>query len=95
MRNNPDIKQLVDVTLASGSHLTVAERNSRCRHAIAAWSTRSYVNSQKKINELKATLDLAMAAQLSDDSSISLLNRDLLQAYKAEEEFWKQRFRLL
>lgn len=93
--DNPEIKLLVDATWTSGSHLTVAERISRCRHAIASWSKISYVNSQKKIVELKAALDQAMAATLIEDSSISSLNRDLLQAYKAEEEFWKQRSRQL
>ncbi|KAG2287896.1 hypothetical protein Bca52824_047500 [Brassica carinata] len=87
--DNPEIKLLVDATWTSRSHLTVAERISRCRHAIASWSKISYVNSQKKIVELKAALDQAMAETLIDDSSISSLNRDLLQAYKAEEELWK------
>ena len=95
LRDNPEIKLLVDATWTSGAHLTVAEIISRCRHAIAASSKISYVNSKKKIAELKESLDQAMTATLVDDSYISLLNRDLLQAYKAEEEFWKQRSRQL
>lgn len=76
-----------------GINLTVSEKISRCRHTIAAWSRTSYINRQKKIVELKAALDVAMAATLADDSTISLLNSDLLLAYKAKEEFWKQRSR--
>lgn len=95
LRDNAEIKQLVETTWADWAHLEVSVRISRCRHAIAAWNKITYVNSQKKIVELQTALDLAMSAQQTDDSTISLLNRDLLQAYKAEEEFWKQRSKQL
>lgn len=45
--------------------------------------------------ELKEALDTALSALTSDDQLISSLNLQLLKAYKAEEEFWKQRSRLL
>ena len=34
-----------------------------------------------------------MADHIADDTYISLLNKSLLQAYKAEEDYWKQRSR--
>ena len=45
--------------------------------------------------ELKGDLDKALTASTSDDNLISLINQKLLKAYKEEEDFWRQRSRLL
>lgn len=73
----------------------MAHRINNCRGAIAAWSRLNYVNSQKEIVELRKKLDEAMTNPIADDLLISATNQELLQAYKREEEFWKQRSRQL
>lgn len=45
--------------------------------------------------DLKELLDAALSLSVPDDISISSLNLQLLNAYKAEEEYWKQRSRIL
>lgn len=59
------------------------------------WSKEFHSNSKKLILELKNSLDVALASHITDDALISLLNMNLLKAYKAEEDFWRQRSRLL
>lgn len=46
-----------------------------------------YVNSKKKITELKEALDTALSALISDDDMISTLNQQLMTAYRAEKEY--------
>lgn len=75
------------------NHLQISKRIGRCRKAISSWSREHYVNSQKQITVLKEKFDRAMADHIADDTYISLLNKSLLQAYKAEEDYWKQRSR--
>lgn len=87
--------KLVDRTWNENPTLLVAQRISNCRGEIAAWSKKNYVNSQKEIGELRLKLDSAMTDLIADDLLISEINQKLLQAYKAEEEFWKKRSRQL
>lgn len=88
---NLEIKELIDKIWKEANHLQISERIGCCRKVISTWSRDHYVNSQKKITELKEKLDKTMSSPTTDDEYISLLNRSLLHAYKAEEDYWKQR----
>ncbi|XP_056843105.1 uncharacterized protein LOC130495678 [Raphanus sativus] len=70
-------------------------RIASCRRAIAMWSRKHYINSRKTIDKLKTSLDAELSKETTNDSLISSLNTQLLLAYKAEEEYWKQRSRQL
>ena len=61
LRNNEAVKNLIETTWKAASDLPVINRISKCRKAIVAWSKEFYVNSRKKINELKEALDTTMA----------------------------------
>lgn len=95
LRDNEEVRELVDKVWREEPNLTIAQRIGKCRHAIAAWSKTNYINSQKLIAELRKELDKAMADQLDDGLLISSINQKLLLAYRAEEEYWKQRSRQL
>lgn len=58
------------------------------------WNKIHHLNSRKLIDSLRLKLDSAMSDQTADET-IAEINRELLEAYKAEESFWKQRSRLL
>ena len=47
------------------------------------------------IEHLQDALDKAPSAPIADDANIYAINLSLLQAYRSEEEFWKQRSRQL
>lgn len=93
MRDNSEIKQLINKFWRESHHLQISERIGRCQKVISTWSSEHYVNSQKQIAELREKLDKAMTDLVADDTLISLLNKSLLLAYKSEEEYWKQRSR--
>lgn len=93
LRDNTEVKEIIDKTGKEFNHLQIADRINRCRKAISTWSRKHYINSQKLITELKEKLDLDMTDLVADDVNISLLNRSLLHAYKSEEDYWKQRNR--
>lgn len=95
LRENPEVKKIVNDIWTDSPHLTVEERLSLCRRAIVKWSKQYQENSRKLITSLKKQLDNAMADPLQEDSTIHAINFQLLKAYQDEEEFWKQRSRLL
>lgn len=77
-------------------------RITKCKHSISAWSKEFHTNSKefhtnnkKLILELKDSLDTALTAHILNDELIYVLNLKLLKAYKDEEEFWRQRSRLM
>lgn len=94
LRTNDQVKELVQATWNSYLEAQVSVRISHCRRAIAEWSRSQYLNSRKIIERLRHSLDVALSAQIADDSIISSLNTALLQAYR-KEEYWKQRSRQL
>ena len=59
------------------------------------WSRAHYINSRKTIDTLITDLDTKLSRPAANDPLISELNKKLLLAYKAEEEYWKQRSRQL
>lgn len=95
LRNNIDVKELVDKISNEDMNLDVTTRISRCRTAIAAWSRDQYLNSRKAIERLKISLDAEISRPDADEPVISSINFDLRQAYRAEKEYWKQQSRQL
>lgn len=54
-----------------------------------------YENSKKKIEDLREELESQMSCDDPNEDKIQDLNKNLLQAYLAEEAYWKQRSRQL
>ncbi|KAG2309905.1 hypothetical protein Bca52824_021462, partial [Brassica carinata] len=94
LRENEDVRKLVTQVWNENQLLPVSGRISKCRHAISACSKKFHINSKELITKTKAALDSALSSSLADDNLIAQLNLRLLKAYKAEEEFWRQRSRL-
>lgn len=93
--HSEEVQLLVNQVWLDSAECSVSERIANCRRAIAKWSNEHYVNSQKEIVRLQLALDKAMSDPNADDNLISSINQNLLLAYKAEEEFWKQQSRQL
>jgi len=69
--------------------MTVQERIICCRREISAWKCNNNTNSALRIKELSTTIDAAHSDQTSTLQQIHGLRRELIQAYRDEESFWK------
>ncbi|XP_056863970.1 uncharacterized protein LOC108850387 [Raphanus sativus] len=94
LKDVEEVRKLIESTWNASPQCSVAQRLVACRRAIVQWSREHYSNSRKTIDELRHKLDAAMADQATEDA-IAIITKALLEAYKAEEAFWKQRSRLL
>lgn len=59
---------------------------SKCRHA-------SKLNAAKRIEELQIELEFALVDSTSTYNQISTIQKELSQAYRDEESYWKQKSR--
>lgn len=74
---------------------TVEQRISNCTKAISHWNRKHHINSQKTILQEKENLEKAMCSTIQDQEVINSINQNLKNAYKKEEEYWRQRSRTL
>ena len=79
-----------DVLVAS-----VTEKLASARSAISLWNRTQQRNSMKIIQHKKKELNAALSSPTEDSALIQEISTQLNVAYAAEEEFWRQRSRLL
>lgn len=95
LKENEEVKNLITAAWGFDENEELEEKIARSRREIIYWSRTKHQNSQKWIDENKKKLEEAMTSSEANQSLISTINNNLLLAYKAEEEFWKQRTRQL
>ncbi|KAG7543408.1 Ribonuclease H domain [Arabidopsis thaliana x Arabidopsis arenosa] len=93
LKNNEEVSALIQAAWNFCDMEEVEEKINRCRKEIITWSRTKHQNSQQVIEENRQLLEVAMASQEPNQELISSINNTLLLAYKAEEEYWKQRSR--
>lgn len=95
LRDNADLKELIDGVWNTNTNAPIDTRLAMCRRAISTWTREQYFNSKEAISSLKQRLDVAMTDPQGNDRLITSINSELMNAYKAEEEFWRQRSRIM
>ena len=95
IRDNADVKKLISEVWNGNTEAPVKTRLAMCRRVISAWTREQHVNSKEEISKLKQCLEVAMTGPQGDESLITALNSKLRIAYKAEEDFWRQRSMIL
>ncbi|KAJ0237352.1 Toll/interleukin-1 receptor homology (TIR) domain-containing protein [Hirschfeldia incana] len=95
LRDNEIVKGLIAEVCNDNSEASVDSRLALCRRAISTWTRKHYFNSKEEIHKLKQKLDVVMSDPHGDENLIKSLNLGLMLAYKAEEEFWRQRSRII
>ncbi|CAE6215539.1 unnamed protein product [Arabidopsis arenosa] len=95
LKENEEVTSLIKEAWEFDKEESVEGKLTRCRREIIAWTRIKHQNSQKLIEENRQKLEEAMVSQDPDPTLISTINHNLLLAYKSEEDFWKQRSRLL
>lgn len=82
LRENTEVKELVDKTWNKEAKLSLEYRLSRIRWAIIQWTKEQRLNSKVQIEKLKIDLEEAMVSPLHDDLLLKSINSELLKAYK-------------
>lgn len=77
-----------------GRFVSVSQRIRHCRHAISQWKKSNNTNSAKRIKALTALIDEAHSDPLVSLTEINQLRKDLIQAYRDEETFWRNKSRV-
>lgn len=95
LKDNHEVKELISKIWRSAKNLHSELRLAEIRTALVAWSREKHQNSKENIERLKKELDDALSSLVGDDELIFRLNKELLAAYKAEEDFWRQRSRII
>lgn len=92
---NEEAKKVIAEAWNGTANASVSGKLSFTRSAISAWDRTQDRNSQDLIDQRKRDLDAVLASLLNDIALIQDISAKLNAAYLAEEEFWKQRSRLL
>ena len=95
LKDNEEVKKLLQEAWNAEINASVERRISHCRRAIIMWHKETQHNSQKKIEELRIKLEDAMTNLVQTSEQIEVINKELSSAYQEEEAFWKQRSRQL
>ncbi|XP_056845199.1 uncharacterized protein LOC130496777 [Raphanus sativus] len=93
--NNEEAKKFIDETLRDDTREAVCDILANTRSAISLWNKTQQRNSKKQIEQKKLELDVALSSPQNDTNLIQDIKTKLNAAYLAEEEYWKQRSRLL
>lgn len=72
-------------------HYSVSMRLSNCRKALSQWKKQSQANSKERITVLQNDLETEQSSMDPSSMRCEFLRRELLKAYRDEENFWKQK----
>lgn len=95
LRDNPEVQELIKTTWREARNKSVTQRIALTRSAISYWSKKQQRNSRLAIDKMKEALEAAETDMANDTNLIQKINSELQEAYRKEEEYWKQRSRLL
>ena len=89
LRDNPDVKKLIEETWKRAGKRNVQFKISQTRSAIVQWNKEQQRNSKLLICHWKEELEKAMTNPVNNEQLLTKLNSDLKEAYRAKEAYWK------
>ena len=92
---NEEAKSIITAALTGCSEASVSEKLAHTRGAISLWNRNKQRNSKLVIEKKKRELNEALSEPFQDTAKIQDINKQLTAAYLAEEDYWRQRSRLL
>lgn len=95
LNNNPEVKQIVKDTWLHSTRLKVKQKIDECRTAIIVWSKKQREANNANRERLQKQIETETISLQPDVHRLDTLKKELLDAYKAEESYWKQRNRQL
>lgn len=96
MLNKPLVKECIEqawnsVSLNNGG--LISERIRDCRRVLSKWKKVNNNNSLDNIHHLQVALEREQSFLRPNLFQTNKLKRELLQAYKEEESYWKEKSR--
>lgn len=88
LRDNEEVKDLIDSVWNIREDKPVEQRIAACRREIIRWSKEQNRNSDLVIKENQEKLEIALSAEIPDPDRIGEYTAILEKAYKDEELFW-------
>lgn len=95
LKDNPEAKELINRAWKTTVDKSVHGRIAIVRTALIEWSKQRFLNSRTRIEEKKAELEKALTDPANDRELINTVTNELNAAYESEEEYWRQRSRVL
>ena len=95
LRKDPAIQQLVQEQWPQLRDEAVISKLDRIRRKIIDWTKEQNIKSCEVIKEAQQILEAALSSPAPDMDLINSTTATLEKAYLAEEEFWKERSRIL
>lgn len=95
--HDPEFRQVIqngwlDTDLSR--NVSLKTRIRQCRHSISVWKSTAQTNSRKQTNSLIQKIDEAHTDSISTTEDIHLLQNQLTEAYRQEEEYWYNKSRV-
>lgn len=82
-------------TWAQSNQLKEKQKVDRCRTAIIKWSKQQRESNLAQLEKLKKSIEDETIALAPNVEMLDKMKLELLEAYKTEENYWKQRSRQL
>ena len=95
LRDNAEVTTMIQTAWTGAPNLSVTEKIKLVRGVISRWHKEHHENSRLLIDQKRRELEEAQSCPANDTQLIHQINKDLKKAYKAEEDYWQQRSRLL
>lgn len=92
----PDVGKEIAVAWTENSNgigLNVSQKIRKCRNLLSRWKKKKIFNAKDKIHLLQQRLEWFQSRSYPCWYMINMVKKELIQAYKEEELFWKQKSR--
>lgn len=70
-------------------NLSVVARLRHCRKALSRWKKDNQANYLERISQLQSDLEVEQSSMNPSSSQVYRIHRELIKAYRDEENFWK------
>ena len=95
LNDNAEARKIIEEAWKADQQEALEVKISRCRREIIKWAREQKEINARVILHKQSELEKELTATILDIVKITALTENLMEAYKAEELFWRQRSRIL
>lgn len=95
LNKNLEVAKIVEDVWVQNTHLKLKQKIDSCRTTIISWSKHQREINKAHLDQLKAQIEEENVSLQPTEGLLEKLKKELLEAYKADENYWKQHSRQL